>query len=369
MDMDDSDWYSAEVYVRGTNLLAKFSKQSGNVKTDYQYYTQNAHGDVVNLTDADGEILKSYTYDAFGVEVAPNSGDVNVFRFCGEYFDTETGTIYLRARYYQASIGRFVSRDSYTGKNTDPLSLNLFTYCRNNPIFYTDPSGHKISDWLKPIPTTPPTINPDFAKDVYQKVVRPTWKKAEPYVKSDVGKIMTSQKSCVDKLQDKMQEHNFTISGGNVINVSIGSFALSGSLYQTFDKNGDMVTQFSVSAGITGSSDIPATAGISAGPFISITNAPSFDKLEGLGVSGGASLLILIPDTPIGIGGGKDFQIFQDSETGEVYHGYSQSLLVGSPGAEIHGGIDYTHTFEGSNFNVFDVYNDFYEKVMKWAES
>ena len=147
--MDDSDWYSAEVYVRGTNLLAKFNKQSGNVKTDYIYYTQNAHGDVVNLTDADGEIVKSYTYDAFGVEVDPNSGDVNVFRFCGEYFDTETGIIYLRARYYQASIGRFISRDSYTGKNSDPLSLNLYTYCRNNPIFYFDPFGHSYSNGKK----------------------------------------------------------------------------------------------------------------------------------------------------------------------------------------------------------------------------
>ena len=146
VDMDDSDWYSAEVYVRGTNLLARFSKQSGNVKTDYQYYTQNAHGDVVNLTDADGAVIKSYTYDAFGVEVDPNSGDVNVFRFCGEYFDTETGTIYLRARYYQASIGRFISRDSVTGKNTDPLSLNLYTYCHNNPVYFYDPSGHSVFD-------------------------------------------------------------------------------------------------------------------------------------------------------------------------------------------------------------------------------
>ena len=76
------------------------------------------------------------------MEVNPDSGDANVFRFCGEYFDTETGTIYLRARYYQASIGRFISRDSYVGKNSDPLSLNLYTYCHNNPLLYTDPSGH-----------------------------------------------------------------------------------------------------------------------------------------------------------------------------------------------------------------------------------
>ena len=148
VDMDDSDWYSAEVYVRGTNLLAKFSKQSGNVKTDYQYYTQNAHGDVVNLTDSTGAITKSYKYDAFGVEQNVDDADNNAFRYCGEYYDSESGTIYLRARYYDPTIGRFISRDSVTGENTDPLSLNLYTYCHNNPIIGTDPSGH-IPRWLK----------------------------------------------------------------------------------------------------------------------------------------------------------------------------------------------------------------------------
>lgn len=148
VDMDDSDWYSAEVYVRGTNLLAKFSKQSGNVKTDYQYYTQNAHGDVVNLTDSTGAITKSYKYDAFGVEQNIDDSDSNAFRYCGEYYDSESGTIYLRARYYDPTIGRFISRDSVTGENTDPLSLNLYTYCENNPIYGVDPSGH-MPKWLK----------------------------------------------------------------------------------------------------------------------------------------------------------------------------------------------------------------------------
>ena len=142
VDMDDSDWYSAEVYVRGTNLLAKFSKQSGNVKTDYQYYTQNVHGDVVNLTDSTGTVAKSYKYDAFGVEQNIDDSDSNAFRYCGEYYDAETGTIYLRARYYNPSTGRFISRDSYAGNTGAPLSLNLYTYCQNNPIIAIDPSGH-----------------------------------------------------------------------------------------------------------------------------------------------------------------------------------------------------------------------------------
>lgn len=111
-------------------------------KSGYTYYTQNAHGDVVNLTDVDGEVVKSYTYYAFGVEKNIDESDENAFRYCGEYFDTETGTIYLRARYYNPTTGRFITRDSYAGRRSDPLSLNRYTYCHNNPVVYVDPSGN-----------------------------------------------------------------------------------------------------------------------------------------------------------------------------------------------------------------------------------
>ena len=142
-DVVDNEFYEANCYLRGTNLVATYNYQNG-VKSGYTYYTQNAHGDVVNLTDETGAVTKSYTYDAFGVEQNIDDADDNAFRYCGEYYDSESGTIYLRARYYDPAIGRFISRDSVAGKNTDPLSLNLYTYCHNNPIIGTDPSGH----WL-----------------------------------------------------------------------------------------------------------------------------------------------------------------------------------------------------------------------------
>ena len=143
-DVLDSELYSANCYLRGTNLVATYSYQNGE-KSGYTYYTQNAHGDVVNLTDSTGEITKSYTYDAFGVEKNIDDSDTNAFRYCGEYYDSESGTIYLRARYYNPTTGRFISRDSYAGKKEDPLSLNLYTYCGNNSLLYFDPSGHSFA--------------------------------------------------------------------------------------------------------------------------------------------------------------------------------------------------------------------------------
>ena len=139
-DVIDNQLYEADCYIRGTNLVAKYNFCNGT-KSEYTYYTQNAHGDVVNLTDETGKVTKTYKYDAFGVEKNIVDSDTNAFRYCGEYYDKETATVYLRARYYNSSTGRFISRDSYAGKNEDPLSLNRYTYCCNNPIINVDPSG------------------------------------------------------------------------------------------------------------------------------------------------------------------------------------------------------------------------------------
>lgn len=140
-DVKQGEFYNADCYLRGTNLLAKYNFFNA-AKSEYTYYIQNAHGDVVNLTDANGAVTKSYNYDAFGVEKNIDDSDTNAFRYCGEYYDSESGTIYLRARYYNPSIGRFISRDSYAGESENPLSLNLYTYCFNNPNIYADSSGN-----------------------------------------------------------------------------------------------------------------------------------------------------------------------------------------------------------------------------------
>ena len=61
----------------------------------------------------------------------------NRLGFAGEMLDAVTGQYYLRARFYNPVIARFLSEDTYYGDG-----LNLYAYCHNNPVGYVDPSGH-----------------------------------------------------------------------------------------------------------------------------------------------------------------------------------------------------------------------------------
>ena len=128
-------------YIRGIGLAAS-KGDSG-----YAYYLYNGHGDTVQLSGGDGNVTFVYRYDAFGNEREADGEDTNPFRYCGEYYDGETGSYYLRARYYDPVTGRFLTEDGYGFMQyDDPLSLNLYTYCHNNPVMYTDPSGNAIEN-------------------------------------------------------------------------------------------------------------------------------------------------------------------------------------------------------------------------------
>ncbi|WP_438349575.1 RHS repeat-associated core domain-containing protein [Paenibacillus sp. FA6] len=100
-----------------------------------------------------------YHYDEFGV--AKNSekfdlnwaGPDNLFGYTGLGYDFNSGHSYARARYFDSEVGRFISEDTYEGDIKNLQTLNLYTYVYNNPLRYTDPSGHyyefKTSDYLE----------------------------------------------------------------------------------------------------------------------------------------------------------------------------------------------------------------------------
>ncbi|USG64639.1 hypothetical protein NDK47_21220 [Brevibacillus ruminantium] len=128
--------------IWGNELL--FRKDTAANKQGYYLY--NSHGDVVKIVGEQGEELNRYEYDTWGNIVSKTEGMSNPFAYSGEMFDNETGFYYLRARYYDPTVGRFISEDTYKGAVDNPLSLNRYTYVSNNPLRYVDPSGHVQAD-------------------------------------------------------------------------------------------------------------------------------------------------------------------------------------------------------------------------------
>ncbi len=122
--------------------IAYFYGLNRTHNSEGEIYVYNAHGDVVQLVK-DNSVVASYTYDAFGNLTSQIGESDNPFLYCGEYYDAETQTYYLRARYYNPANGRFTQQDAWSFMDTsDPLSLNLYTYCCNNPVLYVDPHGN-----------------------------------------------------------------------------------------------------------------------------------------------------------------------------------------------------------------------------------
>ena len=110
--------------------------------TDYDFadylYQKNAHGDVTALIDNNGNVNRYYRYDAFGIPGSYSADDTNPFLYAGQYYDRESQSYYLRARYYLPRYGRFTAEDPARD------GLNWYTYCANNPVRYYDPSGLRL---------------------------------------------------------------------------------------------------------------------------------------------------------------------------------------------------------------------------------
>lgn len=131
-------------------VLDRYIRGAGLIKSDKGgWYLFNAHGDVVQLTDGSGNVIHTYDYDAFGNEKDADGNDSNPFRYCGEYYDDETGDVYLRARYYDPEVGRFGSEDPMFD------GINWYVYGNGNPVFFKDPTGYwaagdeKLPQWAQ----------------------------------------------------------------------------------------------------------------------------------------------------------------------------------------------------------------------------
>jgi len=128
------------LYTYGADLIALTAP--GGAQTYYHY---DGLGSTRNLSDGTGAVIASYTYGAFGdLRLMKGSSD-NAFQFTGEQTDDETRLLYLRARYYDPEVGRFISKDPLPGFETSSQTLNRYVYAYNNPATHSDPSGQLVS--------------------------------------------------------------------------------------------------------------------------------------------------------------------------------------------------------------------------------
>ena len=167
MDNETCEYYIYD----GMNLVADYDAINGRITRTYSYgpgvdniqsmtiydeyggsetyyYIKDASNTVYGLVDVNNEIVEYYHYDAFGnfkikdnyYLWIPESAYGNRFLFQGREYDYDTALYYFRARWYEPETGRWLS--------PDPIGisggLNLYAFCENDPVNYTDPMGTDV---------------------------------------------------------------------------------------------------------------------------------------------------------------------------------------------------------------------------------
>jgi RHS repeat-associated protein len=123
----------ATSYLYGHDLLAQYD--SGT----WAYHLNDGLGSVRQLADPTGQVVQGYSFSPFGVPLGESGGEP--YGFTGEQWDASVGLVYLRARYYQPEVGRFISKDPFPGFDTSPQTLNAYSYVENDAVNRTDPTG------------------------------------------------------------------------------------------------------------------------------------------------------------------------------------------------------------------------------------
>lgn len=122
-------------YTQGIRLLSQ-TRDGETV-----FYHVDGIGSTRALSDAAGQVVDQYDYDAFGRTLTSVGTNINEYLFAGERRDPLTGLDYLRARYLDTATGRFLSVDPFDGDLRSPESLHRYGYVSNNPVNAVDPSG------------------------------------------------------------------------------------------------------------------------------------------------------------------------------------------------------------------------------------
>ena len=139
---DITDAYALYFHYDSSGEVIGFTRTANGTDTEY-FYVKNLQGDILKVITATGTEAATYTYDAWG-KLLTSTGDladVNPLRYRGYFYDTETSLYYLKSRYYDPEVGRFITTDAFASTGQGIIGTNMFAYCGNDPINYFDSSG------------------------------------------------------------------------------------------------------------------------------------------------------------------------------------------------------------------------------------
>lgn len=173
--------------------------------TEVYYYHTDQLGSSSVITNAAGAKVQDLAYYPYG-QTRINTGAINVnHKYTSQELDESTGLYFYNARYYDPVMGRFISADTIVPHSADPEAFNRYSYVRNNPLKYTDPTGH---GWFKK------------AKKRAKKAIKNTADQVRGAVDkaADVARDLHNPSEVADKLRnvrDVAMETGFNIAVGN----------------------------------------------------------------------------------------------------------------------------------------------------------
>ena len=236
----------------GTNTMYFQYDNSGNPTgfiyngTQYFYLT-NQMGDVIGITDNTGSLVATYTYGAWGEVLATTPAtagnaaqlaiaDANPLRYRGYYLDQETGYYYLQSRYYSSSLTRFIKSDTIpsalTSKN-DYVGNNVFVYCLNNAVSYSDATGEATSKKKKGPSALVKYVLAHLPKNHKNKIIDVLYKKAagcSVYVGVQLSAKANLSENNLQSGKVKGKKKYLRIAGKYIVNVSSAGAMLKGTL-------------------------------------------------------------------------------------------------------------------------------------------
>ncbi|MBL9171189.1 MAG: RHS repeat-associated core domain-containing protein [Verrucomicrobiales bacterium] len=129
-------------YLHGVHPITEVGRDGA------RYAVVDGHHSVRGQVEERGELAGLRNYDAFGGELPGGIAtkwetDCEAAGYAGEFYDSASGLLDLRARHYEPHLGRFRTMDSYEGRPELPAGLHKYSYCENEPVNHTDPSGHE----------------------------------------------------------------------------------------------------------------------------------------------------------------------------------------------------------------------------------